>query len=47
MRANSENAAPPVKLAFLMTVTLLVCFAMIYLLQKVLPENYSQYILGV
>lgn len=40
-------ADPLVKLAFLVTVDLLVCFGIIYLLQKVLPKNYSQYILGI
>ncbi|MGB8690976.1 MAG: acyltransferase [Microcoleus sp.] len=38
---------PLIKLAFIVTVTLLVCLAIIYLLQKVLPKKYSQYILGV
>jgi probable poly-beta-1,6-N-acetyl-D-glucosamine export protein len=41
------SAAPLLKLAFLVTVDLLVCFGIIYLLQKLLPKNYSQYILGI
>jgi probable poly-beta-1,6-N-acetyl-D-glucosamine export protein len=40
-------AAPLVKLAFLTFVTLAVCLAITYLLQKLLPEKYSQYIVGV
>ena len=40
-------AAPLLKLAFLVTVNLLVCLVIIYLLQKLLPKNYSQYILGI
>lgn len=39
--------APLVKLAFLFAVTLALCFAITYLLQKLLPKNYSQYIVGV
>jgi probable poly-beta-1,6-N-acetyl-D-glucosamine export protein len=38
---------PLVKLAFLTAVTLAACLAITYLLQKVLPKKYSQYILGV
>ncbi len=38
---------PLVKLAFLVTGTLCGCFAIIYLLQKVLPKKYSPYILGI
>ena len=38
---------PLLKLGFLVTGTLLICGAIIYLLQKVLPKNYSQYILGI
>ncbi|MBD1830091.1 acyltransferase [Microcoleus vaginatus GB1-A2] len=38
---------PLLKLGFLVTGTLLACWAIIYLLQKVLPKNYSQYILGI
>lgn len=40
-------ADPLVKLAFLTVVTVAVCLAITYLLQKLLPKNYSQYILGV
>ncbi|MEG4213279.1 hypothetical protein [Microcoleus sp. S13_B4] len=35
------------KLGFLVTGTLLGCLAIIYLLQKVLPKKYSQYIRGI
>jgi probable poly-beta-1,6-N-acetyl-D-glucosamine export protein len=35
------------KLAFLASVNLMVCMAIIYLLQKLLPKHYSQYILGI
>ncbi|MEG3988177.1 acyltransferase [Microcoleus sp. S28C3] len=38
---------PLLKLGFLVTGTLLVCWAIIYLLQKLLPKNYSPYILGI
>jgi fucose 4-O-acetylase-like acetyltransferase len=38
---------PLLKLGFLVTGTLLGCWAIIYLLEKVLPKNYRQYILGV
>ena len=38
---------PLLKLSFLVTGTLLVCVAIIYLLQKVLPRKYSPYILGI
>jgi len=38
---------PLLKLSFLVTGTLLVCAAIIYLLQKVLPRKYSPYILGI
>ncbi|MBW3587178.1 MAG: acyltransferase, partial [Cyanobacteria bacterium 0813] len=38
---------PLLKLGFLVTSTLFGCWAIIYLLQKVLPKNYSQYILGI
>jgi hypothetical protein len=38
---------PLLKLGFLLTGNLLVCWAIIYLWQKVLPKNYSQYILGI
>jgi len=38
---------PLLKLGFLLTDNLLVCWAIIYLWQKVLPKNYSQYILGI
>ena len=38
---------PLLKLGVLATVDLLACFWIIYLLQKVLPKNYSQYILGI
>ena len=38
---------PLLKLGVLVTVDLLVCFGIIYLLQKLLPKNYSQYILGI
>jgi len=38
---------PLLKLAFLVTGNLFGCWAIIYLLQKVLPKNYSQYILGI
>ncbi|MEG3901667.1 hypothetical protein QT987_06580 [Microcoleus sp. SVA1B4] len=38
---------PLLKLGFLVTGTLLGCWAIIYLLQKVLPKNYSQYILVI
>lgn len=37
---------PLLKLGFLVTGTLFGCWAIIYLLQKVLPPKYSQYILG-
>lgn len=40
-------AEPLLKLGVLVTVDLLACFGIIYLLQKVLPKNYSQYILGI
>lgn len=35
------------KLAFLASTNFIVCSAIIYLLQKVLPKRYSQYILGI
>jgi fucose 4-O-acetylase-like acetyltransferase len=38
---------PLLKLGFLVTGTLFACLAIIYLLQKVLPKKYSQYILGI
>jgi hypothetical protein len=38
---------PLLKFAFLVTGNLFGCWAIIYLLQKVLPKNYSQYILGI
>jgi hypothetical protein len=38
---------PLLKLAFLVTGNLFGCWAIIYLLQKVLPKKYSQYILGI
>ncbi|MEG5058666.1 acyltransferase [Microcoleus sp. A2-C5] len=38
---------PLLKLGFLVTGTLFGCLASIYLLQKVLPKKYSQYILGI
>lgn len=38
---------PLLKLGFLAIGTLLVCSAIIYLLQKLLPKKYSQYILGI
>ena len=38
---------PLVKLGFLVTGTLFSCFAIIYLLQKLLPKKYSPYILGI
>ena len=38
---------PLLKLGFLVTGTLLVCAAIIYLLQKFLPKKYSPYILGI
>ncbi|NQE37332.1 acyltransferase [Microcoleus asticus] len=38
---------PLLKLGFLVTGTLLVCWAIIYLLHKLLPKKYSQYILGI
>ena len=38
---------PLLKLGFLVISNLLVCSAIIYLLQKVLPKKYSQYILGI
>lgn len=38
---------PLLKLGFLAIGTLLVCSAIIYLLQKVLPKKYSPYILGI
>src|SRR4028118_1829441 len=38
---------PLLKLAFLVTGNLFSCWAIIYLLHKVLPKNYSQYILGI
>ncbi|MEG3897745.1 MULTISPECIES: acyltransferase [unclassified Microcoleus] len=38
---------PLLKLGFLVTGTLLGCWVIIYLLQKVLPAKYSQYILGI
>ncbi|MEG4802892.1 acyltransferase [Microcoleus sp. ARI1-B5] len=38
---------PLLKLGFLVTGNLLACCAIIYLLQKVLPKKYSQYILGI
>ncbi|MEG4851096.1 acyltransferase [Microcoleus sp. B5-D4] len=38
---------PLLKLGFLVTGTLLGCLAIIYLLEKVLPKNYRQYILGI
>ena len=38
---------PLLKLSFLVTGTLCGCLAIIYLLQKVLPKKYSQYILGI
>ena len=40
-------AEPLLKLVFLVTVDLLVCFGIIYLLHRLLPKNYSQYILGI
>lgn len=40
-------ADPLLKFAFLVSVNFMVCFVIIYLLQKLLPKNYSQYILGV
>ena len=42
-----DPADPLLKLSFLVTGTLLVCAAIIYLLQKVLPRKYSPYILGI
>lgn len=38
---------PLLKLGFLVSGTLLGCWVIIYLLQKVLPTKYSQYILGI
>ncbi|MEG4631609.1 hypothetical protein QUB56_18765 [Microcoleus sp. AR_TQ3_B6] len=38
---------PLLKLGFLLTGNLLVCWGIIYLLQKVLPKNYRQYLLGI
>ncbi|MEG4090335.1 acyltransferase [Microcoleus sp. Pol12B4] len=38
---------PLLKLGFLVTGTLLGCWAIIYLLEKVLTKNYRQYILGI
>ncbi|WP_293355695.1 MULTISPECIES: acyltransferase [unclassified Microcoleus] len=38
---------PLLKLSFLVTGTLCGCLVIIYLLQKVLPKKYSQYILGI
>ncbi|MEG4282350.1 acyltransferase [Microcoleus sp. A006_D1] len=38
---------PLLKLGFLVAGTLLACLAIIYLLQKLLPKKYSQYILGI
>lgn len=38
---------PLLKLSFLVTGTLCACLAIIYLLHKVLPKKYSQYILGI
>ena len=38
---------PLLKLGLLATANLLACCAIIYLLQKVLPKKYSQYILGI
>ena len=38
---------PLLKFAFLVTGNLFSCWAIIYLLQKVLPKKYSQYILGI
>jgi len=38
---------PLLKLSFLVTGTLFACLAIIYLLQKLLPKKYSQYILGI
>jgi probable poly-beta-1,6-N-acetyl-D-glucosamine export protein len=40
-------ADPLFKLAFLFSITLLVCSGIIYILNKFLPRNYSQYILGI
>lgn len=40
-------ATPLLKLAFLVTVNLLVTCGIIYWLQKILPKRYSQYILGI
>ena len=42
-----EPVHPLLKLGFLVTGTLLACLAIIYILQKVLPKKYSQYILGI
>lgn len=42
-----DPVAPLLKLGFLVTSNLLACCAIIYLLQKVLPKRYSQYILGI
>src|SRR6476469_7170786 len=38
---------PLLKLGFLVMGTLLGCWAIIYLLEKFLPKNYRQYILGI
>jgi peptidoglycan/LPS O-acetylase OafA/YrhL len=42
-----DRADPLLQLAFLASVNLMVCTAIIYLLQKLLPKDYSQYILGI
>jgi probable poly-beta-1,6-N-acetyl-D-glucosamine export protein len=42
-----DPADPLFKLAFLFSITLLVCLGIIYILNKILPRNYSQYILGI
>lgn len=38
---------PLLNIGFLVTGNLCGCWAIIYLLQKVLPKNYSQYVLGI
>ncbi|MEG4235302.1 acyltransferase, partial [Microcoleus sp. Pol11C3] len=43
----SDQVNPLLKLGFLVTGTLFGCWAIIYLLQKVMPQKYSLYILGI
>ncbi|WP_333221928.1 hypothetical protein [Microcoleus sp. Pol12A5] len=39
--------SPLLKLGFLVTGHLYGCWAIIYLVQKVMPKNYSLYIMGI